>query len=41
LTPVTTEEYGWQGTVLGSTILFFAMIGFDFISTISEEAINT
>ena len=41
MAPVTKEEYGWGGTILGSTILFFAMIGFDFISTISEEASNT
>ena len=39
--PFVTEEYGYSGTVTGVTICFFAMIGFDFISTISEEARNT
>lgn len=39
--PHVKEEYGWHGTVHGATIVYFASIGFDFISTISEEAKNT
>ena len=38
LTPHVTEEYGWHGTIHGATIVYFATIGFDFISTISEES---
>jgi basic amino acid/polyamine antiporter, APA family len=41
LTPFIHPVYGLHGIVKGSTILYFAMIGYDFISTISEEAKNT
>jgi APA family basic amino acid/polyamine antiporter len=41
MVPHVKEEYGWHGTVHGATIVYFASIGFDFISTISEEAENT
>ena len=41
MTPFTKPEYGFHGIVQGSTILYFAMTGYDFISTISEEAKNT
>jgi len=29
-----------QGTVLAASICFFGLMGFDFISTLSEEAID-
>src|SRR4029078_12273719 len=32
--------YGFSGIMLGAAIVFFAFIGFDSISTHSEEAIN-
>lgn len=31
---------GWQGIVMGASIIFFAYIGFDAVSTTSEEARN-
>jgi len=34
------EEKGVIGIIEASTILFFGYLGFDFITTISEEAIN-
>ena len=34
------EELGIPGVIEASTILFFGYLGFDFITTISEEAIN-
>ena len=34
------EQGGWAGTVKGATILFFAMLGFDSITTFSEESKN-
>jgi APA family basic amino acid/polyamine antiporter len=41
MTPFVKPEYGFGGIVTGTTILFFTMTGFDFISTISEEAKDT
>ncbi len=38
--PFVTPEYGSHGIVLAASLLFFGIVGFDFISTISEEAIN-
>jgi amino acid transporter len=38
--PFFVEQYGSNGTVLASSILFFGVMGFDFVSTISEEAQN-
>jgi basic amino acid/polyamine antiporter, APA family len=35
-----TPKYGYRGTLFGCTMLFFAMIGFDIVSTIAEEAKN-
>lgn len=32
--------FGWTGTVEGAALVFFAFIGFDAVSTASEEAIN-
>lgn len=34
------KDKGFFGVIEGSTILFFAYLGFDFITTISEEAKN-
>ncbi|KTD17910.1 amino acid permease [Legionella jordanis] len=32
--------FGWQGVVEGASLIFFAYIGFDAVSTTAEEAIN-
>ncbi|WP_367607029.1 amino acid permease [Legionella sp. W05-934-2] len=32
--------YGWEGVVQGASLIFFAYIGFDAVSTAAEEAIN-
>ncbi|ARB92703.1 amino acid permease [Legionella longbeachae] len=32
--------YGWEGVVKGASLIFFAYIGFDAVSTAAEEAIN-
>lgn len=32
--------FGWQGIVSGSALIFFAYIGFDAVSTTTEEALN-
>ncbi|MDP3561233.1 MAG: amino acid permease [Legionellaceae bacterium] len=32
--------YGWQGVAKGASLIFFAYIGFDAVSTTAEEAIN-
>lgn len=39
-TPFFEEEHGFSGTVFGATIIFFAYLGFDFITTLSYEAKN-
>jgi APA family basic amino acid/polyamine antiporter len=39
-TPFLDEERGIPGVIEASTILFFGYLGFDFITTISEEAKN-
>ena len=39
-TPFLDEEKGVPGVIEASTILFFGYLGFDFITTISEEAKN-
>jgi len=36
----TWGEYGWSGILTGAGVVFFAYIGFDAISTTSQEAIN-
>ena len=33
-------HYGWSGILAGSGVIFFAYIGFDAVSTTSQEAIN-
>jgi basic amino acid/polyamine antiporter, APA family len=39
--PVTLKEsFGWDGVVTAATIVFFAYIGFDAVSTQAGEAIN-
>lgn len=38
--PFLDEEKGFAGVIQGSTILFFGYLGFDFITTIADEAIN-
>lgn len=32
--------FGWQGVIEGASLIFFAYIGFDAVSTAAEEAIN-
>lgn len=32
--------YGWSGVVQGASLVFFAYIGFDAVSTAAEEAVN-
>lgn len=39
-TPFLNEEKGVMGVIESSTILFFGYLGFDFITTMSEEAKN-
>jgi APA family basic amino acid/polyamine antiporter len=36
----TFGEYGWSGVVRGAGLIFFAYIGFDAVSTASQEARN-
>lgn len=39
--PVTADgHYGWWGVLTGSAVVFFAYVGFDAVSTTSQEAIN-
>ncbi len=40
--PAQTADghYGWLGVLTGSAVVFFAYIGFDAVSTTSQEAIN-
>ncbi len=46
LTPFIPEntgvfgEYGWSGVLRGASIVFFAYIGFDAVSTAAQETIN-
>ena len=37
---IAPGEYGWSGVVRGAAVVFFAYIGFDAVSTASQEAIN-
>ena len=37
---MVTEKYGVNGIAIGASILFFGIVGFDFITTISEEAVD-
>ncbi|MEA4919055.1 amino acid permease [Proteiniphilum sp.] len=36
----TWGEYGWSGILAGAAVVFFAYVGFDAVSTTSQEAIN-
>ena len=36
--PFLVPEYGLEGTLLSAGIIFYAYLGFDSITTISEEA---
>mmetsp|Transcript_14611 Transcript_14611/g.14237 ORF Transcript_14611/g.14237 Transcript_14611/m.14237 type:complete len:471 (-) Transcript_14611:20-1432(-) len=38
--PFFVEEHGFRGTIYGATVVFFAYLGFDMITTLSEEAKN-
>src|SRR3546814_7610216 len=45
LTPFSPENegpglYGWSGIMRGASIIFFAYIGFDAVSTAAQEAKN-
>jgi APA family basic amino acid/polyamine antiporter len=40
IAPDGTESFGWDGVVTAATIVFFAYIGFDAVSTQAGEAIN-
>ena len=40
LSPLLVEDKGMTGVIEGATILFFGYLGFDFITTIAEEAKN-
>jgi APA family basic amino acid/polyamine antiporter len=39
--PFFKPEYGPSGTLLGASMLFFGIVGFDFLSMIAEEAKNS
>lgn len=38
--PFITEEHGLYGLVVGAVLVFFGYLGFDIITTLSEEAKN-
>ena len=38
--PFINEERGFVGVIEATTILYFAYIGFDFLTTMTEEAID-
>jgi len=40
ITPLLNEQKGFLGVIEAATVLFFGYLGFDFITTIAEEAIN-
>ncbi len=40
MSPFFIEDLGLNGTVLATSVVFFGVMGFDFISTLSDEAIN-
>jgi len=40
MTPFLVPEYGFKGTLISAGIIFYAYLGFDSITTISEEAQN-
>jgi APA family basic amino acid/polyamine antiporter len=40
LTPFTLEKYGFNGTMYGASLIYFGYLGFDVITTLSDEAKN-
>ncbi len=40
MSPFFIDDLGLNGTVLATSVVFFGVMGFDFISTLSDEAIN-
>jgi len=40
MSPFFIEDLGLNGTVLATSVVFFGVMGFYFISTLSDEAIN-
>ena len=40
MTPFFLPEFGLKGTLLSASIIFYGYLGFDVITTISEEAKN-
>ncbi len=38
--PTSDGHFGWWGIVTGAAVVFFAYIGFDAVSTTSQEALN-
>lgn len=40
LSPFTLEKYGYQGTLYGASLIYFGYLGFDMITTLSDEAKN-
>jgi len=39
-TPFTLEGQGWNGTLYGASLIYFGYLGFDVITTLSDEAKN-
>ena len=37
-TPFYIEEYGFSGTILAASMVFYGYLGFDFITTVSDDA---
>jgi amino acid transporter len=40
MTPLLNENYGFSGSLLATSIVFFGVMGFDFLSTLSDESLN-
>jgi len=40
LTPFTLEDQGFNGTLYGASLIYFGYLGFDVITTLSDEAKN-
>jgi len=39
-TPFILPEHGVEGIAYGATLIFYGYLGFDFITTLTEEANN-
>jgi APA family basic amino acid/polyamine antiporter len=37
---VLEEKGGWSGTIQGASVIYFAYLGFDFITCLAEETRN-